>query len=321
MKKSEFISGMIVGALIFGGTASVASGISAVLSSQPIYVDGVSAPMTAYNIDGNNYVKLRDIGDAVDFSVEYDASTNSIKIDSTKPYTEEVVETVSIPAYQIKQTYREFTANNGNVVAVADWWMPEFSGSSTQVQKMNNFFTSRLNSSDIMKSFETDLAGYNSDPNAFPGNFINEGISSTYEIKWSGTYSHAPYVSFTASDFVYYVGAIHPLSATYGVTFDVRTGDELKITDVLKISSSSMTETLYQEYLNYYSAKSADIAQLARENPDSVKEQLGEDAVFWLAEDGVHISFHQYTFYYAVGQTELVIPYSRTDLIAEPFAF
>ncbi len=39
--------------------------------------------MTAYNIGGNNYVKLRDISRAVDFGVTYDATTNSVYIDST----------------------------------------------------------------------------------------------------------------------------------------------------------------------------------------------------------------------------------------------
>lgn len=45
--------------------------------------------MTAYSIGGNNYVRLRDIGRAVNFGVTYDAATNSVHIDSTQSYREE----------------------------------------------------------------------------------------------------------------------------------------------------------------------------------------------------------------------------------------
>ena len=45
--------------------------------------------MTAYHIGGNNYVRLRDIGRAVDFDVTYDPATNSVYIDSTQPYQAE----------------------------------------------------------------------------------------------------------------------------------------------------------------------------------------------------------------------------------------
>lgn len=63
--------------------AQAATGITARPSPQPIYVDGQRVSMTAYNIGGNNYVKLRDISRAVDFGVTYDATTNSVYIDST----------------------------------------------------------------------------------------------------------------------------------------------------------------------------------------------------------------------------------------------
>ena len=38
----------------------------------------------------NNFIKLRDIGKAVDFGVDYDAATNSVYIAPNSPYIEEV---------------------------------------------------------------------------------------------------------------------------------------------------------------------------------------------------------------------------------------
>lgn len=83
--KGSFLLGLIVGAMMFSGTtAFAASGIMAQLSQQAIYVDGTPVALTAYNIGGNNYVMLRDIGQAVDFNVYWDGA---VQIDSDAPYT------------------------------------------------------------------------------------------------------------------------------------------------------------------------------------------------------------------------------------------
>ena len=82
--------GVLTGlALLPAAKAGVAT-LTATPSTQPIYVDGQRVTMTAYAINGNNYVKLRDIGQAVNFGVTYDAATNSVYIDSGAPYQEQV---------------------------------------------------------------------------------------------------------------------------------------------------------------------------------------------------------------------------------------
>ena len=87
--------GVLAGLALSGPAAQAATSITATLSSQPIYVDGQQVSMTAYSIGGNNYVRLRDIGRAVDFGVTYDAATNSVYIDSAQPYQEENAPTAS----------------------------------------------------------------------------------------------------------------------------------------------------------------------------------------------------------------------------------
>lgn len=84
MKNKGFFAGLLCGALIFGGTTAYAAGVIAELSTQPIYVDGQQASITAYNINGNNYVKLRDIGEKVGFNVYWDSG---VQIDSDAAYT------------------------------------------------------------------------------------------------------------------------------------------------------------------------------------------------------------------------------------------
>ena len=52
-----------------------------VQSPQTLYIDGVKVTgVSAYNIDGSNFFKLRDLGEKLGFGVDYDASSNTILI-------------------------------------------------------------------------------------------------------------------------------------------------------------------------------------------------------------------------------------------------
>ena len=51
-----------------------------------VYINGKEVQFTAYNIDGYNYFKLRDIGKALNFGVLWDGANNTIRIDTTEDY-------------------------------------------------------------------------------------------------------------------------------------------------------------------------------------------------------------------------------------------
>lgn len=60
-------------------------------SAQSLVLDGKNINMStvsAYNIGGNNYFKLRDLGTLLGFTVDYDASTNTTIITSVAPATD-----------------------------------------------------------------------------------------------------------------------------------------------------------------------------------------------------------------------------------------
>ena len=84
MKKKDFALGILCGAMLFSGATAAAAGIAAEPTWQNIYVDGKQVSMTAYNIAGNNYVKLRDIGKEVGFNVYWQ---DGVQIDTDAPYT------------------------------------------------------------------------------------------------------------------------------------------------------------------------------------------------------------------------------------------
>lgn len=59
----------------------------AVASTWNIYLDSQKVSLAAYTIDGTNYFKLRDLGQALDFGVAWDGANNAIIIDTTTGYT------------------------------------------------------------------------------------------------------------------------------------------------------------------------------------------------------------------------------------------
>ena len=107
MKKSLYlIAGILIGITLFGGSSVLAAGITAERSTNRIYVDGQEVRLTAYNINGNNYVMLRDVGKTVGFEVYWDADTKCVQIESDKPYTGEapVTSAEAKPVEQPAQT-------------------------------------------------------------------------------------------------------------------------------------------------------------------------------------------------------------------------
>jgi len=58
--------------------------LNAAPSAQKVYKDGAAVELSAYNIDGNNFFKLRDIMRLFDIEVTYDAATKEIGLDTGK---------------------------------------------------------------------------------------------------------------------------------------------------------------------------------------------------------------------------------------------
>lgn len=78
------------------GTASAVTATPASAGGQTFYVSaalsdtaGSKANPTIYNIAGNTYFKLRDLGRLLDFGVTYDAKTNAVHISPDSSYIPE----------------------------------------------------------------------------------------------------------------------------------------------------------------------------------------------------------------------------------------
>lgn len=72
-----------------GGELAPGSGTiqEALPTTSALLLDGADLALEAYNINGNNYFKLRDLGSALNFGVDWDGAANTVVIDTAKGYT------------------------------------------------------------------------------------------------------------------------------------------------------------------------------------------------------------------------------------------
>ena len=100
------LCGLALGLSLSAPVAQAVESLKATLSTNRVLVDGQEVRLTAYNINGNNCIMLRDIGRAVGFNVYWDSNTKCVQVESGKPYTGEapVTSAEAKPVEQPAQT-------------------------------------------------------------------------------------------------------------------------------------------------------------------------------------------------------------------------
>ena len=83
------LCGLVLGLTLSSPAARAVGSLKVTLSTNRILVDGKEVRLTAYNINGNNYVMLRDVGKTVGFEVYWDGDAKCVQVESGKPYTGE----------------------------------------------------------------------------------------------------------------------------------------------------------------------------------------------------------------------------------------
>ena len=82
------LAGILIGCILSDPVVhAAAEAIIACRSSHAVCVDGKKIELEAYVIEGNNYVRLRDVGEAVGFNVWWDEEKRTVQIESDRPYT------------------------------------------------------------------------------------------------------------------------------------------------------------------------------------------------------------------------------------------
>ena len=161
-----------------GISDTAASGAVAKISDQRITVDGVQVNMTAYQIGGSNYVKLRDIGKQVDFGVGYDNATASVRIDTDAPYTESTTSASGSAITKWNKTMAEFNQamikcnwDKSKYLTTAKQYAPVITG------KANGTVEDVIAALDAMKGAPVDAVSFDDNPvNMFWANELRKAL-------------------------------------------------------------------------------------------------------------------------------------------------
>ena len=176
-----------------GISDTAASGAVAKISDQKITVDGVQVNMTAYQIDGNNYVKLRDIGKQVDFGVGYDNATASVRIDTDAPYTESPTSASGSAITKWNKTMAEFNQamikcnwDKSKYLTTAKQYAPVITG------KANGTVEDVIAALNAMKGAPVDAVSFDDNPvNMFWANELRKALGQEVTSGGDSTDSNA----------------------------------------------------------------------------------------------------------------------------------
>lgn len=135
MKKKGFIAGVVIGGLVFGSIGVFAGQYVATENTFQIKINGESANLEGYNIEGSTYFKLRDIGEYMGFDVDFQDNTILIgkNVSNTTPNDELFKD--------VDTFFREYTTK-ANQVSDANYevirnYLKTLNGSIDEMKKEN----------------------------------------------------------------------------------------------------------------------------------------------------------------------------------------
>lgn len=226
-------------------------------------------------------------------------AVSSVSNDVTTAKEEVTLTKATIKKYSKKYTYKN---KNKKVVMEAVYNRPVLKGNFDSLKKINKFYEKQ--EKEWLRSFENylDDAKEFSEEGDFP--IYNDNVS--YEV----TYNQKGYLSIVTSGY-FYTGGAHGTPYTDAHTFDLNTGKELKLTDIMKGSDKTIKNKIYKAFeKKIKSNKEAYFSDALK----TVKETAGKKSNFYLKKGKICFYYDVYALApYAAGQIEASIPFTSKD--------
>lgn len=142
--------------------------------------------------------------------------------------------------------------------------------------------------------------------------WASDGLSSSFSSRVSRIYHfNERYISFTQQNYDY-TGGAHGMPYWVPHTFDLETGDELGLSDIVANSEEEFKEIVTAEFTKMYDVEPAMYWEDAIE---SVREWTSMSSPFYLSDRGLVIYYGPYDLAsYAAGFQEIVVPYDKLEL-------
>ena len=195
------------------------------VSNQPLTVNGQAASLRAYNLKGNNFFKLRDLGSALGFYVAYDEPSDTAIIASDYCLRRTDIDT---EGYAVDLRYE----------------IPVFYGDSEGIQKINSHFA------DMEREFVS--GEWNRIRETVTGNPFGPTAEYPYYDAWDATvHSYSDSLISVTLGYSWMMGGVNDYGVN-GYTFDPETGALLRLNDVVDATDAEIRESIARNLTEQY---------------------------------------------------------------------
>ena len=249
-------------------------------SSQSLMIDGYSADLTAYNLGGNNFFKLRDLGNTLGFYVGYDQETDTAMLDS---------------AYFIRRTDLSDGIENLHMY----FEVPVFYGDSAAIQTINDYFEALAenyaanDAPEVRDMVRTDLMNDYGPTEEYP--YFNERSAV---VRTCGE----DLISVTI-DYEWYMGGVFDYGM-YGYNLNARTGERVYLDDLLSGSEREIKESIITALLEQYPG--IEEAGVMDTPMDAIRAMDLHDISFFVEDGTVNVVFSKYEITYGAAGMQIV---------------
>lgn len=224
----------------------------------------------------------------------------------SRPVSENTGEEVGM---EEKTIVDEMKDDNGRVILRCSLAYPQIIGTtdSKQVQKINReleeYFVSRFQKDCTeVKSYVTEFIDELDNRKGDVTNFIPFVV----DISYTTTFNRNELVSYRITNYQWSGGA-HPNTTQDSITYDLRTGNKVEATDLLKLSEEQIKEFIAQAFEKKEEVEPGTLFPEAIELLKSHKFEYS----FYLNSDGMVFYFNPYVISpYAVGIVSVSLPYA-----------
>ena len=205
----------------------------------------------------------------------------------------------------IKETYlADYKASDGSGKGIISFTRPICQGGSEAAKTINQ----------VYDRFEQEFHTFEQE-NISGSKMIGDRRSYWHRVSCRIVYLEDGVISFYSDD-EYYSDSVHGYSRKEFHTFDLVTGEELFLWDVLKIDEVNaldvITRVLFQSSKNTYEYQTLFYS--------AVRENANLNTKFYLTKNGVHLFWGEFEIgSYAMGEEDLTIAYNRAELVQERF--
>ncbi len=251
-------------------------------STQSVTIDGEESGLRGYNIGGNNFFKLRELGYSLGFYVGYDQEKNAALIDSGC-YIDRVYYDEGLPV----SLYYE---------------IPRFYGEGEGLRKIE---------SDLARLREAFAADEAVNAREYAAEHLeNRGAAAweePYQAEWSASvFTRNDDIVSVGISYAWYMGGVFD----YGMTcynFNTAFGVPVYLTDVVDGSVAEIKEMIVKALLEQYPG--VEEAGVMGAPMDAIREKDIKDFSFYVADGAVHVFFSKYEIAYgAAGVFDVVLP-------------